>query len=191
MEKVYDYAKAAPGGIRPRCKLSDTGPIQNGNATEWTCTPTQKSADFWTLNSRRGHLSVTDVLGEKVRCTEFHHEPTQESAMTTRTVQECERDRHNPGDIFVRMKATMPREYSPRSNKHYQQISAIDTLVNKEKTCRIILKLNSILAAGTPRLAVTKKHEYVTLEHLTVGTCKDIRRFWRCLRTIWRNSTSN
>jgi DnaJ-class molecular chaperone len=84
---------------------------------------TEISADFWKLIVG-GNLSVTDILGKNYDITI----PPRTNPGSVMRLGQCgvERDRHNPGDIFVKLKATMPREIPE------ELIKQISSLVNKE-----------------------------------------------------------
>ena len=87
---------------------------------DWICTPTQ-NVDFWTLIIG-GDISVTDVLGKKY---DVRIPPRTNPGVTIRLGSAgVFRDRHNPGDIFVRIKASMPHNIPQEvinTIKKYQQ----------------------------------------------------------------------
>ena len=113
------YAKAAPGGIdlivNFRIK-GDTKWQRNGLDMH-----TEESVDFWTL-ILGGDIKVTDVLGKRY---DVRIPPRTAPGITIRLGSAgVFRDRHNPGDIFVKINAKMPHnipEEVINTIKKYQQ----------------------------------------------------------------------
>jgi DnaJ-class molecular chaperone len=115
------YSKAAPGGLDLIVSFRIRAhPEWQRNGMDMH---TEISADFWKLIVG-GNLSVTDILGKNYDITI----PPRTNPGSVMRLGQCgvERDRHNPGDIFVKLKATMPREIPE------ELIKQISSLVNKE-----------------------------------------------------------
>ena len=115
------YPKAAPGGLDLVVSFRIRAhPEWQRNGMDMH---TEISADFWKLIVG-GNLSVTDILGKNYDITI----PPRTNPGSIMRLGQCgiERDRHNPGDIFVKLKATMPREIPQ------ELVNQISSLVNKE-----------------------------------------------------------
>lgn len=97
------YPKAAPGGLDLVVNYRIQGdPKWQRNGLDMH---TEESVDFWTLIIG-GDITVTDVLGKKY---DVRIPPRTNPGVTIRLGSAgVFRDRHNPGDIFVRIKASMP-----------------------------------------------------------------------------------
>ena len=113
------YPKAAPGGIDLVVNYriqGDRNWQRNGLDMH-----TEADVDFWTLIIG-GDIVITDVLGKKyyVRIP-----PKTRPGVTIRLGSAgVFRDRHNPGDIFVKIKASMPNDIPEEviaTIKKYQQ----------------------------------------------------------------------
>ena len=115
------YSKAAPGGLDLVVSFRIRAhPEWQRNGMDMH---TEIPADFWKLIVG-GNLSVTDILGKHYTITI----PPRTNPGSVMRLGQCgvERDRHNPGDIFIKLKATMPREIPE------ELIKQISSLVNKE-----------------------------------------------------------
>lgn len=113
------FAKAAPGGIDLVVNFRIQGdPKWQRNGLDMH---TEEEVDFWTLIIG-GDISVTDVLGKKY---DVRIPPRTNPGVTIRLGSAgVFRDRHNPGDIFVRIKASMPHNIPQEvinTIKKYQQ----------------------------------------------------------------------
>lgn len=113
------YAKAAPGGIDLVVNFRIKGdPKWHRNGLDMH---TEESVDFWTL-ILGGDIKVTDVLGKRY---DVRIPPRTAPGITIRLGSAgVFRDRHNPGDIFVKINATMPHnipEEVINTIKKYQQ----------------------------------------------------------------------
>ena len=99
------YAKAAPGGIDLVVNFRIKGDARwQRNGLDMH---TEESVDFWTL-ILGGDIKVTDVLGKRY---DVRIPPRTAPGVTIRLGSAgVFRDRHNPGDIFVKIKATMPHD---------------------------------------------------------------------------------
>ena len=84
---------------------------------------TEIPVDFWTLIVG-GNLEVISILGKHYTITI----PPRTAPGAMMRLGQCgvERDRHNPGDIFLKLKATMPTEIPE------ELIEQISNIVNKE-----------------------------------------------------------
>ena len=98
------YPKAAPGNIDLVVNYRLQGdPNWQRNGLDMH---TEKAVDFWTL-ILGGDITVVDVLGKKY---DVRIPPKTNPGTVVRLGSAgVFRDRHNPGDIFVKIKATMPR----------------------------------------------------------------------------------
>lgn len=98
------YAKAAPGGMDLVVNFRIKGDAKwQRNGLDMH---TEASVDFWKLIIG-GDIIVTDVLGKKY---DVRIPPRTNPGSTIRLGSAgVFRDRHNPGDIFVKIKATMPK----------------------------------------------------------------------------------
>lgn len=98
------YPKAAPGNIDLVVNFriqGDRNWQRNGLDMH-----TEREVDFWTL-ILGGDITVVDVLGKKY---DVRIPPKTNPGTVVRLGSAgVFRDRHNPGDIFVKIKATMPR----------------------------------------------------------------------------------
>lgn len=97
------YAKAAPGGLDLVVSFRLQGdPKWQRHGMDMH---TQIDVDFWTLIVG-GDATIVDIIGKKYDLR-IPPRTTPESVMR---LGQCGvfRDRHNPGDIFVRLKAKMP-----------------------------------------------------------------------------------
>tara|TARA_Y100000992_G_scaffold291460_1_gene247884 strand:+ start:3276 stop:4046 length:771 start_codon:yes stop_codon:yes gene_type:complete len=113
------YPKAAPGGIDLVVNFRiQHDPKWQRNGLDMH---TEESVDFWTL-ILGGDIKVTDVLGKKY---DVRVPPRTNPGTTIRLGSAgVFRDRHNPGDIFVRLKAVMPHNIPEEvisTIKKYQQ----------------------------------------------------------------------
>jgi len=115
------YSKAAPGGLDlvVSFRIRAHPEWQRNGMDMHTEIPT----DFFFFFVG-GNLSVTDILGKNYDISI----PPRTNPGSVMRLGQCgvERDRHNPGDIFVKLKATMPREIPE------ELIKQISSLVNKE-----------------------------------------------------------
>ena len=98
------FAKAAPGNIDLVINFRIQGdPNWQRNGLDMH---TEKEVDFWTLITG-GDIKVTDVLGKQY---DVRIPPRTNPGTTIRLGSAgVFRDRHNPGDIFVRINASMPK----------------------------------------------------------------------------------
>jgi len=98
------YPKAAPGNIDLVVNfLIKADPKWQRNGLDMH---TEENVDFWTL-ILGGDIKVTDVMGKRY---DVRIPPRTNPGTTIRLGSAgVFRDRHNPGDIFVKLKATMPR----------------------------------------------------------------------------------
>ena len=113
------YAKAAPGGIDLVVNFRiQHDPKWQRNGLDMH---TEESVDFWTL-ILGGDIKVTDVLGKRY---DVRIPPRTAPGITIRLGSAgVFRDRHNPGDIFVKINAKMPHnipEEVINTIKKYQQ----------------------------------------------------------------------
>ncbi len=113
------YAKAAPGGIDLIVNFRIQGdPRWQRNGLDMH---TEREVDFWML-ILGGDITVVDVLGKKY---DVRIPPRTNPGTTVRLGSAgVFRDRHNPGDIFVKIKATMPKNIPEEviaTIKKYQQ----------------------------------------------------------------------
>ena len=113
------YAKAAPGGIDLVVNFRIKGdPRWQRNGLDMH---TEREVDFWML-ILGGDITVVDVLGKKY---DVRIPPRTNPGTTVRLGSAgVFRDRHNPGDIFVKIKATMPKNIPEEviaTIKKYQQ----------------------------------------------------------------------
>ena len=113
------YAKAAPGGMDLVVNFRIKGDAKwQRNGLDMH---TEASVDFWKLIIG-GDIIVTDVLGKKY---DVRIPPRTAPGITIRLGSAgVFRDRHNPGDIFVKINATMPHnipEEIINTIKKYQQ----------------------------------------------------------------------
>jgi len=115
------YTKAAPGGldlvvnfrVRPHPQWQRNGMDMH----------TEVPVSFWKLIVG-GNLEVISILGKHYTITI----PPRTAPGAMMRLGQCgvERDRHNPGDIFLKLKATMPTEIPE------ELIEQISNIVNKE-----------------------------------------------------------
>jgi len=113
------FSKAAPGNMDLVVNFRIQGdPQWQRNGLDMH---TEKDVDFWTLIIG-GDIAVTDVLGKKY---DVRIPPRTNPGVTIRLGSAgVFRDRHNPGDIFVKIKASMPQsipEEVINTIKKYQQ----------------------------------------------------------------------
>ena len=113
------YPKAAPGGIDLVVNFRIQGdPRWQRNGLDMH---TEREVDFWML-ILGGDITVVDVLGKKY---DVRIPPRTNPGTTVRLGSAgVFRDRHNPGDIFVKIKATMPKNIPEEviaTIKKYQQ----------------------------------------------------------------------
>lgn len=113
------YAKAAPGGMDLVVNfIINPDPNWHRHGLDMH---TEKEVDFWKLIIG-GDIIVTDVLGKKY---DVRIPPRTNPGSTVRLGSAgVFRDRHNPGDIFVKIKAIMPKnipEEIINTIKKYQQ----------------------------------------------------------------------
>jgi len=113
------YAKAAPGSIDLVVNFRIQGdPRWQRNGLDMH---TEREVDFWML-ILGGDITVVDVLGKKY---DVRIPPRTNPGTTVRLGSAgVFRDRHNPGDIFVKIKATMPKNIPEEviaTIKKYQQ----------------------------------------------------------------------
>ena len=113
------YAKAAPGGMDliVSYRIKADSKWQRHGLDMYT----EETVDFWTLIIG-GDIKVVDVLGKKY---DVRIPPRTNPGVTIRLGSAgVFRDRHNPGDIFVKIKATIPTnipEEIINTIKKYQQ----------------------------------------------------------------------
>ena len=98
------YPKAAPGNVDLVVNfLIKADPKWQRNGLDMH---TEREVDFWTLIIG-GDITVVDVMGKRY---DVRIPPRTNPGTVVRLGSAgVFRDRHNPGDIFVKLKATMPR----------------------------------------------------------------------------------